>query len=146
MERCARAELGLPSARRFLARRWGSGPCPVTPAVESGAGRRPLPTRAPAPEQPRNHLPPITSDHGTEFHGDAALEARTTARVYFATPQHAWERGTNENTDGLVWQSVPKRTSLVGLTRQDCTRTARQLNHRPRKRLAYRTPEDCYAR
>jgi IS30 family transposase len=88
----------------------------------------------------------LTTDNGTEFHGYAALEARTTARVYFATPHHAWERGTNENTNGLVRQYVPKRTSLVGLTQHDCTRIARQLNHRPRKRLAYRTPEECYAR
>jgi IS30 family transposase len=88
----------------------------------------------------------LTTDNGTEFHGYAALEARTTARVYFATPHHAWERGTNENTNGLVRQYVPKRTSLAHLTQQDCTRIARRLNQRPRKRLAFRTPEESYAR
>jgi IS30 family transposase len=88
----------------------------------------------------------LTTDNGTEFHGYADLEARTTARVDFATPHHAWERGTNENTNGLVRQYVPKRASLAHLTQQDCTRIARQLNQRPRKRLAYRTPEECYAR
>jgi IS30 family transposase len=81
-----------------------------------------------------------------EFHGYADLEAVTTARCYFATPHHAWERGTNENTNGLVRQYVPKRANMAHLTQQDCTASARTLNHRPRKRLGYRTPEECYAR
>ena len=88
----------------------------------------------------------ITSDNGTEFHGHVALEAATQAAFYFATPHHAWERGTNENTNGLVRQYVPKRVSMAQLTQQDCDAIARRLNHRPRKRLGYRTPEECYAR
>lgn len=88
----------------------------------------------------------LTCDNGTEFHGYAALEAATTAQVYFATPHHAWERGTNENTNGLVRQYIPKRTSMASLTQRDCNAIARALNQRPRKRLGYRTPEECYAR
>jgi len=88
----------------------------------------------------------VTSDNGTEFHGYAALEAATQVACYFATPHHAWERGTNENTNGLVRQYTPKRTSMARLTQQDCDTIARALNHRPRKRLGYRTPEECYAR
>ena len=88
----------------------------------------------------------VTSDNGTEFHGYEALEATTAARFYFATPHHAWERGTNENTNGLVRQYAPKRRTMRPLTQQDCTAIARQLNQRPRKRLGYRTPEECYAR
>jgi IS30 family transposase len=88
----------------------------------------------------------ITSDNGTEFHGYAALEAQTETRFYFATPHHAWERGTNENTNGLVRQYAPKRQSMAHLTQQDCTAMARHLNHRPRKRLGYRTPEECDVR
>jgi transposase, IS30 family len=87
----------------------------------------------------------LTCDNGTEFHGYAMLEAATTTQVYFATPHHAWERGTNENTNGLVRQYIPKRTSMAHLTQQQCTAIARQLNQRPRKRLGYRTPEECYA-
>jgi IS30 family transposase len=68
----------------------------------------------------------------------------TGARFYFAAPYHAWERGTNENTNGLIRQYAPKGTSLAGLTQRDCSRIARQLNTRPRKRLGYRTPEECY--
>ena len=87
----------------------------------------------------------ITSDNGTEFHGYAALEAATRASCYFATPHHAWERGTNENTNGLIRQYLPKRQSQARLTQAACDRIARALNHRPRKRLGYRTPEECYA-
>lgn len=66
-----------------------------------------------------------------EFHCYAALERATPARFYFATPHHAWERGTNENTNGLIRQYLPKRRSMAPLTQQDC---AMQLNRRPRKR------------
>ena len=88
----------------------------------------------------------ITADNGTEFHGFAAIEKKTQARFYFATPHHAWERGTNENTNGLIRQYLPKRQSMAHLTQWDCNRVAAILNNRPRKRLGYRTPEECYAR
>lgn len=88
----------------------------------------------------------ITVDNGTEFHDYRALERATTTRFYFATPHHAWERGTNENTNGLVRQYLPKRQSMAHLSQHDCNRIATKLNRRPRKRLGYRTPEECYAR
>jgi transposase, IS30 family len=86
----------------------------------------------------------ITVDNGTEFHEYAALERATGTQFYFATPHHAWERGTNENTNGLVRQYLPKRQSMAHLTQHDCNRIAAKLNHRPRKRLGFRTPEECY--
>lgn len=88
----------------------------------------------------------ITVDNGTEFHEYAALERATATRFYFATPHHAWERGTNENTNGLLRQYLPKRRSMAHLTQHECNRIAAHLNRRPRKRLGYRTPEECYAR
>jgi IS30 family transposase len=88
----------------------------------------------------------ITVDNGTEFHEYARLERATATRFYFATPHHAWERGTNENTNGLLRQYLPKRQSMAHLTQHDCNRIAAKLNRRPRKRLGYRTPEECYAR
>ena len=88
----------------------------------------------------------ITADNGTEFHGYAAIERATTARFYFATPHHAWERGTNENTNGLLRQYLPKRQSMAHLSQPTCEAIATKLNQRPRKRLDYRTPEECYAR
>ena len=86
----------------------------------------------------------ITVDNGTEFHEYARLEQATGTAFYFATPHHAWERGTNENTNGLIRQYLPKRQSMAHLTQHDCNRIATKLNRRPRKRLCYRTPEECY--
>lgn len=86
----------------------------------------------------------ITVDNGTEFHSYADLEARLPTRFFFATPHHAWERGTNENTNGLLRQYLPKGCSMAALTQRDCNRLAAKLNRRPRKRLGYRTPEECY--
>jgi IS30 family transposase len=86
----------------------------------------------------------ITVDNGTEFHGYKAIEAATAADFYFATPHHSWERGTNENTNGLIRQYAPKRTSLAHLTQDHCDRIAEKLNNRPRKRLGFRTPAECF--
>jgi transposase, IS30 family len=87
----------------------------------------------------------VTVDNGTEFHGYKAIEAATGADFFFATPHRSWERGTNENTNGLIRQYAPKRTSLAHLTQRDCDRIADRLNNRPRKRLAFRTPAECFA-
>ena len=65
-------------------------------------------------------------------------------RFYLATPHHAWERGTNENANGLIRQYLPKGQSMEHLTQHDCNRIAAKLNNRPRKRLGYRTPKECY--
>lgn len=86
----------------------------------------------------------ITADNGTEFHDYPALERATGLRFYFATPYHAWERGSNENLNGLLRQYLPKRTSLAGLTQAHCDALAQRLNARPRKRLGYRTPAECF--
>jgi len=86
----------------------------------------------------------ITADNGTEFHSYALVEAATGALFYFATPHHSWERGTNENTNGLLRQYLPKRTSMAQVTQDDCDAIAAKLNSRPRKRLGYKTPEECY--
>jgi transposase, IS30 family len=88
----------------------------------------------------------ITADNGTEFHSYARIEAATGARFYFATPYHSWERGTCENTNGLIRQYLPKRSSMAHVTQEHCEAIAAKLNSRPRKRLGYRTPEECYAR
>jgi len=86
----------------------------------------------------------ITADNGTEFHDYASVEAATGVRFYFATPYHSWERGSNENFNGLLRQYLPKRTSMAHLTQQHCDAIANQLNSRPRKRLGFRTPEECF--
>ena len=86
----------------------------------------------------------ITADNGTEFHQYTTVERATDARFYFAAPYHSWERGTNENTNGLLRQYLPKRSTMATLTQHQCNAIAKQLNLRPRKRLGYRTPEECY--
>lgn len=87
----------------------------------------------------------ITADNGTEFHRYKQIEAATGALFYFATPHHSWERGTNENTNGLIRQYLPKRKSMAQITQADLDAIAKRLNARPRKRLGFRTPEECYA-
>ena len=86
----------------------------------------------------------ITADNGTEFHWYAQVEAVTPVRFYFATPHHSWERGTNENTNGLIRQYLPKGQSMAGVTQSQCDTIAEQLNQRPRKRHAYKTPNQCF--
>jgi len=82
----------------------------------------------------------ITADNGTEFHGYRQIEELTGTRIYFATPYHSWERGTNENTNGLIRQYIPKKASMNRLTQADCNEIARTLNNRPRKRHRFHTP------
>ncbi|MDZ7826266.1 MAG: IS30 family transposase [Gammaproteobacteria bacterium] len=86
----------------------------------------------------------ITADNGTEFHAYRNLESLTDVRFYFATPYHSWERGTNENTNGLIRQYIPKGTSMAGISQARCDEVAQILNTRPRKRLGFRTPEECF--
>ena len=82
----------------------------------------------------------ITVDNGPEFHGYKQIEAATGVKVYFANPYASWERGTNENTNGLIRQYIPKRTSMKTLTQQRCNEIASALNNRPRKRHGFRSP------
>jgi len=86
----------------------------------------------------------ITADNGTEFHGYSELEKKTGVKFYFATPYHSWERGSNENTNGLIRQYLPKRESMASLSQRDCNRIAEQLNNRPRKRFDFRTPIEVH--
>jgi IS30 family transposase len=86
----------------------------------------------------------VTADNGTEFHSYELVEEATGALFYFATPHHSWERGTCENTNGLIRQYLPKRKSMAQVTQDDLDVIAERLNTRPRKRLGYKTPEECY--
>ena len=92
----------------------------------------------------RQRVKTITADNGTEFHNYRELENILGTRVYFATPHHAWERGTNENTNGLIRQYLPKGTNLSRLSQQQCDRIAEHLNNRPRLRLGFKTPNEAY--
>jgi IS30 family transposase len=88
----------------------------------------------------------ITFDNGTEFHDYKVLEERFTLKCYFATPYHSWERGSNENMNGLIRQYLPKGECMSGLTQARCDYIANELNTRPRKRHGYSTPAELYQR
>lgn len=87
----------------------------------------------------------LTVDNGTEFHGFKELEDKLGIKVYFAQPYHSWERGTNENTNGLIRQYLPKGTCFKNLTQRRCNEIERELNDRPRKVLGFDTPNEAYA-
>ena len=91
-----------------------------------------------------NKFKTITSDNGVEFHGYKEIEKKRGVDFYFANPHHSWERGTNENTNGLIRQYLPKGKSMEGLTQKQCDAIARKLNNRPRKRHNYRTPAELF--
>lgn len=87
----------------------------------------------------------ITLDNGTEFHDYKSVEDVFGVKFYFATPYHSWERGTNENTNGLIRQYLPKGMCFKHLTQVDCDKIAAKLNNRPRERLGFRTPAEVFA-
>lgn len=82
----------------------------------------------------------LTLDNGPEMSEHEALEEHTGTTIYFAEPYHSWERGTNENTNGLLRQYFPKKQTMTHVTQAQVDRAIRRLNNRPRKRLSYQTP------
>ena len=88
----------------------------------------------------------ITLDNGREFSLHAIMADRLNADVYFAKPYHSWERGLNENTNGLVRQYFPKKIPFDNITDHELQRVAKKLNHRPRKCLGYKTPFEVFSK
>lgn len=92
-------------------------------------------------------LPPtlrlsLTWDRGMELSKHLELTASTGVKVYFCDPQSPWQRGTNENTNGLIRQFFPKKTCLAQYSQQEQDKVAAQLNSRPRKTLKFKTPKE----
>lgn len=83
----------------------------------------------------------ITADNGKEFAYHEQITEALDAKVYFAHPYHSWERGLNENTNGLLRQYWPKQINLKSVSIVDAKKVMNQLNARPRKTLNYATPE-----
>lgn len=86
----------------------------------------------------------ITLDRGKEFSDAASLQGHLHAPVYFCLPGHPWQRGTNENTNGLLRDFFPKGASLDGVTDEEVREAYDSLNHRPRKRLGWKCPWEVY--
>ena len=92
------------------------------------------------PEQLRRSL---TWDRGKEMSAHAQFKIETGLPVFFADPQSPWQRGTNENTNGLLRQYFPKGTDLARWTAEDIEAVAATLNNRPRKTLGWKTPAEA---
>ena len=84
----------------------------------------------------------ITADNGKEFAYHEKISTVLSADIYFAHPYRSWERGLNENTNGLLRQYFPKNTDLREVTQSEVRRAVKKLNSRPRKGLEYKTPSD----
>jgi IS30 family transposase len=87
----------------------------------------------------------LTLDNGKEFSEHDQLAAEASLKIYFAKPYCSWQRGTNENTNGLIRQFFPKGTDLAHIPEHRFTKVQDLLNNRPRKRLGYQTPNEILA-
>lgn len=88
----------------------------------------------------------ITSDNGREFARHQRIATTLRADFYFAHPYASWERGLNENTNGLVRQYFPKGTDFTSITDEAIEQVMQRLNHRPRKTLGFTTPHQVFFR
>ena len=86
----------------------------------------------------------ITCDNGAEFAQHRMLSKKLKAPIYFCTPYHSWERGTNENTNGLIRQYFPKSTNFDDVKPIEVKRVMDKLNRRPRKTLGFETPKKVF--
>jgi len=90
----------------------------------------------------KNWVHTITYDNGREFAGHERINEALDCASYFATPYHSWERGLNENTNGLIRQYIPKQSDLRQIEPDTIRFVQDRLNRRPRKTLDYATPEE----
>lgn len=88
----------------------------------------------------------ITADNGLQFARHERVTEALGATVYFARPYHSWERGSNENTNGLIRQYIPKGFDFDELTPEDILEIQEKINSRPRKRLAFSSPNDIFVK
>lgn len=93
---------------------------------------------------PKNKRHTITYDNGSTFADHELIERNTGINIYFAFPYHSWERGCNENFNGLLRQFFSKKSSFANIKQEDIEKAVRLINNRPRKRLNYKTPIEVF--
>lgn len=111
--------------------------CMKVPNKESGTVRKAVVQLL---KQSRLPVRSVTFDQGAEFSEGPAMEQELNTDIFFAHPKSPWERPTNENTNGLIRQFVPKRSKVSSLTDNDIRRFVAMINFRPRKCLGWKTP------
>jgi IS30 family transposase len=92
----------------------------------------------------RHRVHTITTDNGREFTGHETIARKLQTKVYFADPYQAWQRGLNENINGLIRQYLPKKTDLRHVTDEHLRFIMDRLNHRPKKNLGFKTPYEVF--
>jgi IS30 family transposase len=95
---------------------------------------------------PRQTKQTLTIDNGPENQDWQTLETKTGLRCYFANAYHSWERGTNENTNGLIRDYFPKKTDFTQISQEQLQEVENLLNARPRKRLGWATPQEAFSK
>jgi IS30 family transposase len=110
-----------------------------------GKEAEPLTNRAIEALSPiKDRLHTITADNGKEFAKHETIAHELGLKVYFARPYHSWERGANENTNGLIRQYFPKGSSFENITHEQVMHAQNELNNRPRKKLGFLSPNEYF--
>ncbi len=92
----------------------------------------------------KNIVHTMTFDSGTEFTYHEEVAKAIGCKAYFAKPYHSWERGQNENTNGLLRQYFPKSVKLIDVTKRQALEAVHKLNSRPKKCLGFKTPYEVF--
>lgn len=93
---------------------------------------------------PKEKRTTFTYDNGLEFADWELIERELENQIFFAHPYHSWERGTNENTNGLIRRYYPKKTLFANIKEEELKNIVKQINQRPRKRLGYQSPYEMF--
>ena len=92
----------------------------------------------------KDHIKSITTDNGTEFACHEMITKSLGVTIYFADPYASWQKGAIENANGLIRQYVPKKETFEHISQQQITKYSKKINMRPRKKLDFKTPQDCF--
>ena len=92
----------------------------------------------------KEHVKSITTDNGTEFACHEMIGKSLGVTIYFADPYASWQKGAIENANGLIRQYVPKTETFEHVSHQQITKYSKRINIRPRKKLEFKTPQECF--